>query len=291
MRFHLLGLVLIASVASPAIAQRNDPERRIERLEQEMRAVQRRVFPSGQVGYVEPEIRPEAPQGQLGGMPAGSAVADLSARLDALERQLAAMTGQAEESAFRTRQLEQAFERYRGEAEGRMNRLERDLTLARSEPVQPAAPAAATPIETAATTTTPAAAPATGDAAEDAYLTGFRLWEQKRYADAQKVLEEMAAKHPRHRRASWARNLAGRAYLDEGKPATAAKVFLANYQADPKGERAADSLYFLGQALFELKRPAEACKVYDELQDVYGTGMRDWLRQRLPQARRDAKCS
>ena len=83
----------------------------------------------------------------------------------------------------------------------------------------------------------------------------------------------------------------GRALLDDGKPAAAAKEVLANYQSDPKGDRAADSLYFLGQALMALKKPADACKVYDELQDIYGAGMRDWVKQRLPKARQDANCS
>jgi TolA-binding protein len=67
-------------------------------------------------------------------------------------------------------------------------------------------------------------------------------------------------------------------------------VLLNNYQTDPKGERAADSLLFLGEALMKLGKPAEACQVYDELRDVYGDGMRDYLKQRLPRARAAAKC-
>ena len=39
-----------------------------------------------------------------------------------------------------------------------------------------------------------------------------------------------------------------------------------------------------------LDKPADACKAYDELQDVYGATMRDWLKQRLPAARTQAKC-
>ncbi|HLL31322.1 MAG TPA: tetratricopeptide repeat protein, partial [Allosphingosinicella sp.] len=119
---------------------------------------------------------------------------------------------------------------------------------------------------------------------------GFRLWEAKRYTEAQKSLEATAKRYPKSKWASWASNLAGRAYLDAGKPATAAKTFLANYQGNPKGERAADSLYFLGQALVALDKPADACKAYDELQDVYGSTMRDWLKQRLPAARTQARC-
>jgi TolA-binding protein len=135
-----------------------------------------------------------------------------------------------------------------------------------------------------------APATASADAAEEAYNKGFRMWERKDFAGAQAALDAMAKKYPTHAKASWARNLAGRAYLDEGKAATAAKVLLNNYQTDPKGERAADSLLFLGEALMKLGKPAEACQVYDELRDVYGDGMRDYLKQRLPRARAAAKC-
>lgn len=293
MRVHLLALVLLAGTAAPVMAQQpNTVERRIGKLESEMRAVQRKVFPGGNI---EPEIRPEAPAPLPGGAPAGSAIADLTARVDALEAQLRALTGQAEESAFRLRQLETGLAQLRSDSNNRFDRLERgpapsaEAPVAAPTPPRGSSPAAATP---PANNNSAAAieAPNTGDPAEDGYLTGYRLWETGRFADAQKVLEDVAKRYPKHRRASWAQNLAGRAYLDDGKPATAAKVLLANYQNNPTGERAADSLYFLGQSLMSLKKPAEACRVYDELQEVYGASMRDWVRQRLPKARTDAKC-
>jgi TolA-binding protein len=289
MRFHILTVLLIGSAAIPALAQsNNNVERRVDRLEQELRAVQRQVFPGGRAQFVEPEIRPQQPgqQPQQSGVPASTAVADLNARVDALEAQLSRLTGQAEENAFRLRQLEESFSQYRRATDTRIREVEGGTPPTAA--MQPPIPAAE-PARTNATAATPA--PSTGDPVEDAYNTGFRLWEQKQYAEAQKVLEALAAKYPKHRRASWARNLAGRAYLDDGKPASAAKIFLANYQADPKGERAQDSLYFLGQSLVALKRPQEACKAYEELQEVYGAGMRDWVKQRLPKARTDAKCS
>jgi TolA-binding protein len=141
--------------------------------------------------------------------------------------------------------------------------------------------------------TTAAASPSgpAADAGEQAYLVGFRLWEQGKFGEAQAALEAMAKKYPKHARASYARNLAGRALLDDGKAATAAKILLSNYQINPKGERAADSLLFLGEALMKLNKPAEACQVYNELQDVYAPTMRDFIKQRLPKARAEAKCS
>ena len=223
--------------------------------------------------YVEPEIRLQQDQADPMGLPASNAVADLTARVDALEAQLARLTGQAEVNGHRVRQLEQEVER-----------LGKELA---ARPAPPPEPAAEAPAETPGAVVE---APSTEDAGEDAYLVGFRLWEAGKFAEAQASLQAMAKKYPKHKRVSYAQNLAGRALLDDGKPASAAKILLSNYQANPKGERAADSLYFLGQALVQLKKPAEACKVYDELADVY-PDMRDWLKQRLPKARTDAKCS
>ena len=93
---------------------------------------------------------------------------------------------------------------------------------------------------------------------EDAYLAGYRLWEQKKYAEAAAALKAVVDKYPKHRRASYAQNLLGRAFLYDGQPAKAAEAFYANYQKMPRGERAPDSLYYLGQSLMALKPPKSA---------------------------------
>jgi TolA-binding protein len=295
MRFHLLAAVLLAGAAFPAAAQqRPSVEQRVDRIEQQLRAVQRRVFPAGTAQQVEPEIQPQTQQPATRPPSAGAgAVGDLTARVDALEAQLAALTGQIEETAHRTRQMEAAMTRLREETAARLDRIEAAPAQAAVQPVVAPQPAAREPVRTASAQNEPAASPApagSGDAAEEAYNAGFRLWEQKRYAEAQTALQAVAERYPRSRWASWAANLAGRAFLDDGKPATAARVFLANYQGNPQGERAADSLFFLGQSLVALNRRPEACRVYDELARVY-PNMRDWLRQRLPEARRTARCT
>ena len=273
MRLPLLVSLLLVTVSTPAGAQREETvERRVDRIEKELRAVQRKVFPGG---AIEPEIVQQQPAATLSGVPASNAAADLNARIDALETQLRTLTGQAEENGFRLRQLEATITQLRADTDARLKLVEQPA----AEPRVSGAPVS------------PAASASSGDPGEEAYLAGYRLWNAGDFAQAQKALDAMIKKHPKHARTSFARNLLGRAYLDDGKPATAAKEFLANYQQEPKGERAPDSLYFLGQALLRLNKPSEACKVYDELQDVYGTTMRDWVKQRIPQARRDAKCA
>jgi TolA-binding protein len=293
MRIHLLGLALMAGVAAvPAVAQDGSRvERRVDRLEQEMRAVQRRVFPGANVPMVGPEIGEQVRMPEQQGVASGTAVSDLTARVDALESQLAQLTGQVEQNGNRLRQLETAFASLRDSTGSRLEALEKP-TVAEPQGTrgEERAPSAASPRPS---TQAPASKPGSvvlGNDAEAAYNAGFRLWEQKKYKEAQQLLEAVAKKWPDHRFASWSANLAGRAYLDDGNPTAAARVLFANYEGNPKGERAADSLFFLGQALFALKKPAEACKAYEELQDVYGATMRDYLRDRLPAARTAAKC-
>ena len=294
MRFHLIGLLLLAGTAMPAIAQRAEPvERRVDRLEQEMRAVQRRVFPTGRTQFVEPEIEPQTGALPRPG-PSGTALSGLAARVDALETQLRALTGQVEEQEYRTRQIEEQIGRLRTDLQARIDELERDRAPA-AEPSRPApAPAPARPPREPAAEPgdTPAAetpAPAPADEAEVAYNEGYRLWAAGEHGRAQQALAAAAQRFPNSPWTSWMRNLEGRAYLDDDKPATAARIFLANYQENPRGARAADSLFFLGQALARLNRRPEACRVYTELADVY-PDMRDFIRQRLPQARTDARC-
>lgn len=300
MRLALIAALFLTGVAAPASAQQPAPalDSRVGKLEKEMRAVQRKVFPGANPQFFEPEIAPPQPSAAPGGTPATSPVADLSGRVDTLEQELARMTGQIEQNTFKLRQLEEALAKFKGDAEFRLNALEGHPTAPAPAPAPapggsaslPAPPIAAPPPPVAAPTPSAPTA-AIGDPAEDAYLAGYRLWEAKKYSEAAAALKALVAKYPKHKRASYAQNLLGRAYLDDGKPAMAAEAFYANYQKMPRGERAPDSLYYLGLALTQLKKPTEACKVYDELQDVYGATLSDYLKTRVAKGRTDAKCA
>lgn len=266
---------------------------RIDKLEKEMRAVQRKVFPGGAGMTVEAQVTPTAPT--AAGVPASSLISDMTTRVDALERQLATLTGQVEQQGFRLKKIEDAMAAQKLAADAAAAALA-PVTAAPSSVTATAKPVAqaagvAGASAVATTATTASKRPPSGDPAEDGYLTGYDLWEAKDFAGAQKLLSDVVKKYPKHKRYSYAQNLLGRAYLDEGKPVTAAKVFLENYRTNPQGERAADSLYFLGVTLIELKKLPDACKSFDELQAVYGASLRDYLKQRLPVARKEARCA
>jgi TolA-binding protein len=173
-----------------------------------------------------------------------------------------------------------------------------DAPAARPAPTRPTTGRPSPAVERPAATDTPprpstalpAARPSTGDPAEDAYLAGYRLWEAKRYPEAQAALKKTVADYPKSRRASYAQNLLGRAYLDDGKPSLASMAFYDNYKKMPDGERAPDSLLYLGQALQRLNKPADACKVYDELTDVYAGKLSTQMQADVTKGRAAAKC-
>lgn len=295
MRFSLaLPITAVAAFAlTPAIAQKRQPtpEQRIERLEKQVRQVQKQVFPKGQpadtAGFSDD---PAATQ---------TAVTSLNGRLDAIERQLADIVRQSEENGNRVAVMETEIARQRAEQE----RLARALETRPVAPTEEAGPdeqgetAEAPPPAPKPKTEKAEAKPAVletldgADLAEQAYDEGFQLWNQGKYDAAIKSLQAFTKKYPDHRRTSWAYNLAGRAMLDKGQPRAAAETLLANYRRDPKGERAQDSLFYLGQALVKLGQPGQACKAYAELEDVYASSLRAPLKSALPGAKSEAKCS
>ena len=294
--YRLMVLLAGASFSGSAVAQSAGIDLRVGKLEKEMKAVQRTVFPQGVP--VQPESGAPVPA-TAAGSPATAPIADLTARIDALEKGLAALTGQIEQAGYRNGQQDEAIKRI----EAQLATLNSATEAAPPTAIKPP-PAAIKPPPAAKPTvvaTKPDAArkamiasvevPASGDAAEDAYSYGFRLYTAKLYPEAQTKLKEFVAKYPAHRRYSYAQNLLGRAYYDEGKPALASVAFYDNYQKMPKGERAPESLYWLGQALTKLKKMTDACKVYDELQDVYGARLAPDLKAKATKGRADAKCA
>lgn len=309
-----------AGFAQSNASTNTDTARRIDRLERELRAVQRRVFPGSESGLFTPENSPNAPDGTAPAPNTSniSAVGDLSVRIDAIEAQLARLTGEVEQQGHRQRELDASVTRLRSELGARLDRLEGGGTAGgegtgappiaitpapRPTPSPTPAPRpststpAATPAPTAAQTAERRArvaaieVPSTGNAAEDAYLYGYRLWEAHLYPEAQTQLQRVVDQYPNHRRASYASNLAGRALLDNNQPALAIRTFFDNYRTRPRGERAPDSVYYMGMSLIRLNRREDACRTFDEFNTIYGATASQALKNQVAAGRTQARCS
>jgi TolA-binding protein len=309
----LAGIAL--SIAVPALAQDSNASaaQRIDRIERELRAVQRRVFPGAQDGLVQPEVSPGETISATG--PASTPLSDLNARVDAIEAQLARLTEQVEQSGFRQRELESSIARLRTELTARIDQAQGPAAAATTPvAVVPAPTPSPRPTPAPSTTPTPRPTPsasetnsgnnaarrarveaievpATGNPAEDNYLYGYRLWEARLYPEAQAQLQRVIEQYPSHRRASYAGNLLGRAYLDNNQPTLAVRAFYDNFHNRARGERAPDSMYYMGIALIRLDRNADACRTFDEFDRSYGATASAALKTQVATARGQARCS
>ena len=122
------ALALAAFGFSGAAHAQSAIEGRVDRLEAEMRAVQRKVFPGGAgAQVVEPQYT--SPQGPTAapGLPSGTLASDINARLNAIESQQAALISQVEQLQHRQRQLEDAFGNMKLSFEARLKTLEAEV--------------------------------------------------------------------------------------------------------------------------------------------------------------------
>ena len=296
----LKSLMCAAALAAavPALAQdAREVDRRIDRLESEMRAVQRKVFPGGDKRYFEPEFQPadQAPAAPVG-VPATTPIADLTTRVDALERQLQTLTGQVEQANYKVRQMEEAMAKFRADAEFRLTQLEGGAkppaTATATDETALVLPALKPPAKPAPASPKPAAeAPKPDASADEAYKAAYAHVVDKDNVKAAAALQAFADKYPKSPRASHALYWLGRTLIAQGEYERAARVFFDNQQKNPTGERAQESLYWLGDVLVRLERAPQACKVYDLAAQVYADEMKPALRPQFANARTAAKCA
>lgn len=311
----LLGTTapVLAQTASPA-----DADARLRRVEAEVRALQRQVFPGSDGKFFTPEVAPRAATPAPTGSPASTPVTDLLSRMESVEAQLARLTAQNEETANRVALLEGKLAALAPAPAATAPAAAPETPAAGASPAV-ATPAAVAPVVTpAAATPKPAAAapaakpaspaaakptaqrvaavqkiekPQTGDAGDDEYSYGFRLWEAKFYPEAQQQLRLYVDKYPRHAKISFGRNLLGRSFLDDGKPRDAAPWFLQNYQNDKRGPRAADSLLNLAEAMRQLNDTNRACIALAEFGETYATEAATRLKAQYSATKSATKCN
>ncbi len=316
-----LAASLALIIATPALAQNAGDvslETRVRKVESEVSALQRVVFPGGDARFF-PQIQPAQGAPAPAGTPASNPSSDMLTRMDALEGQIARLTAQVEEDRNRLDKLEARLtalepskpvssEAASGSAStSNLAAMTGGASVAASTPapapvaqaaaVKPA-PAAAKPAAKAADPSAQRIAavravekPQTQDAADDEYSYGFRLWEAKLYPEAQQQLKLYLNKYPKHARGSFARNLLGRAYLDDGNPREAASWFLQNYKANPKGERAADSVLLLAESMRQLKDTNRACVALDQFEREFAKDSTGRLKSQYDATKRGLKCT
>lgn len=94
---------------TPVLAQATgspESEARLRKIEAEVRALQRQVFPGSDGKFFTPQVTPGTTTTTPAGAPATTPVTDLLTRMDSVEAQISRLTAQSEETANRVAQLE-----------------------------------------------------------------------------------------------------------------------------------------------------------------------------------------
>ncbi|MEZ5694064.1 MAG: hypothetical protein R3D99_09530 [Altererythrobacter sp.] len=276
-----LAFAAIAGASAPVLAQDSGTEARLRKVEGEVRALQRKVFPGGDGRFFEAEITGPQTGTARPATPSTTAVTDILIRLDALEGQIASLTAQTEENTNAIAQLSARLDAL-GAVEGGVG-AERSIpastassgstgstTTAPAEAAPPKQePKQASPSPERLAAVQEIAKPQTDDPGDDEYSYGFRLWDAGFFPEAQQQLTLFVEKYPSHSRTTYGRNLLGRAYLDDGKPNEAATWFLKNYQSDRNAVRAPDSLLYLAESMIALDDERRACIALAEFGETY----------------------
>ena len=264
------GFALLAT-STPALPQDGNDEARLRRLEAEVRALQRKVFPGGDGRFFEPEISAQPSVRSTVSGSSTTAVTDILARLDALETQLQRQTAQNEENTNTIRLLTERIDALEGGGVGNPEPVA--VTTGGGEEAPGASRSLAAeisgPSDERLAAVQSIAKPQTDDPADDEYSYGYRLWNAGFYPEAQQQLTLFVEQNPGHWRTTYGRNLLGRAYLDDGKAKEAAPWFLKNYQEDKTGARAGDSLLYLAEAMIALDDSRRACIALAEFSETY----------------------
>jgi TolA-binding protein len=318
----VLAMLALAGglLAAPAPAAAQDTDSRLKKVEAEVRALQRQVFPGGDGKYFAPEVVAPSNPGpglqQPTGTPGVTPMTDVLNRLESIEAQLARLTARSEVSENALSQLQARVDALEKTAAPPpeaapdaaadaapeqptgaipvLDTVDRNLsamkTPAKLTPAPSSSKPAGKPSAARLAKVQAVAKPDTGNPGDDEYSYGFRLWEAGLYPEAEQQLKLYVDKYPKDEKISYGRNLLGRAYLDDKQPAAAATYFLQNYQADPQGARAPDSLLFLAESMLALKENVKACRALAEFGDNYPALATGRLQDQYDKDRKQAGC-
>ena len=328
----MVGALSIFGADTVAAQTRAEINKRIDQLEKQLGAVQRRVFQGSDSAYFPQSGDGDVATAPLDAPAAGGTgntrglLADMAVRLDGIEAQLRALTGRIEELDHQYRQLEVALDRFKGDAEFRLNALEGVGT----PPITGAAPATtdvadATPAPNAVPNTAQGTAPPSAGlvvtqtpeeaeavlepggarvaslapppaepalpegSAEDRYEFALSLLRRGEFARAESAFAAFLDEHGEDQLAGNAQYWLGETYYVQQNFTQAAQAFLKGYRDYRDSTKGPDSLLKLGMTLSALDQQDDACAAFDELEAQY-TDVSPQIRRRLGVERTRAGC-
>ena len=257
----LVSAILLAVAVIHSPVQAESLEKKVEILEKQLRAVQRKVFSPG-----SQFSGGEAPAGQAPAMAAtgGPLLADMEARVSQIETQMRQLTGQVEETNYRLTQLTNRLETLVKDYEFRLAELEKGGATAGASPTPSTAPTASeAPVAAKEEPVLPLGTE------KQQYDYAYGLVTKGDYARAEKTLTAFLQQHPDHDLAGNAKYWLGQTYYVRGMYTEATRTFLEGYQNYPKSQKAPGFLLKIGMSLTAMGEKADACEAFRELSARY----------------------
>jgi len=260
--FGLMCMVVALSGSFAMTAEAQSVNKRLDIIEKQLKAVQRKVFTPGseftqQKGGATVGPGPAISGGNVSG--GNVKFADIETRISQMETQLRQLTGRIEESVFQVDNLKQRMEIMSRDYEYRFKELE----AANSATAKPATakPAMVKSVDPSAGTGT--ILPAGSE--QQQYSYAQRLVTTTQYAKAEAALGEFLKAHPASSLAGNAQYWLGQTYYVRKMYTKATRAFLEGYNNYPKSAKAPAFLLKIGMSLYAMGEKKDACDAYREL--------------------------
>ncbi len=265
-------MMMLAGLQTPLVAQSSPAvmNERIETLERQLRLLQRRIS-GGDVTIADEGVAdtPSVSDRRL--------LADISARIGTLDRQIRQLNGRLEEFEYRQNELSTLVEQLQTQM---AIQREQQLAGAGLPPAQSQTTNGAATAPTQAdqdalpalpTEETPAAAPTVslpeGTPAER-YAYAFAFVRSNDLDSGRLAMEQFLAAHGDDAQAANAKFWLGRIHMQQGRNAEAAQMFLRLIEEHPNHNRRVDSLVDLSDVLIKLGAAEDACNALAEFRRI-----------------------
>jgi tol-pal system protein YbgF len=297
--------LLLLGLALPAMAQQTDLDRRLDRIEKQLKETRSIVFQGRDTGQPV-VVKPDGPD---------PAVTALQSRVDDIDQTLRRLSGQVEiathdldETRHTSQQSHDSLIELRAQLQAltdRVGRLETQITAQQQQAAQepPPAPVAedrrGRPAPRGAAEATARAQAEDqgtlggGDGATEgaSYRNAMALEGQGDYAGASQAWQGYIARYGSGAKGREARYHLGEALYIQSDYGQAARAYAEALKGWPKATWAADATVKLSLSLAQLGRRDEACSVVSEFQTRYATGAPPAVKARARSARNKASCS
>lgn len=211
-------------------------------------------------------------------------------RLNQIQQNLMALTGQLEQMQYRNQQLQQQMEKMQADYEYRLDTLEKGGKAGARPAAPPPAtnppPSAPTGGANLAASTPPAGGGAQGEAL---YHSAFKLLQDGDYAGAERGFKTFVQQNPQHVLAGNAQYWLGETYYARRDYQDAMVAFAEGYKTYKTSPKGPDNLLKLGVTLAALNKKQEACAVFARFTQDYPRAT-DLQKRRIDQERQKNGC-